>query len=127
MFVQTWNKYLPVIKILLKRSLTAEQKLSLNKTDFERAAGGKKAKLTFSLSLIKGWIDGKRTAPPPVARDLVTVLQEDATTNKFIREHELEFSLGSSFQLVIRNNTPVKEVVAPAETNAEEAEQEPEE
>jgi len=40
MFTPTWNKYLPIIKILLKRSVNAEQTLDMNSTDFQRAAGG---------------------------------------------------------------------------------------
>lgn len=53
MFSQAWNIYLPIIKILLKRSAGADQTLDMNRTDFERAAGGRKAKLTFSISFIK--------------------------------------------------------------------------
>ena len=48
MFSQTWRKYLPVIILLMKRSGKGEQVLSMNHTDFERAAGGKKIKFTFS-------------------------------------------------------------------------------
>ena len=58
MFVQTWNKYLPVIRILLKRSANAEQRLDMNKSDFQRAAGGKKVKFTFSILLTKGRLTG---------------------------------------------------------------------
>jgi hypothetical protein len=42
MFVQTWIKYLPVIKILLKRSVNGDQTLAMNASDFQRAAGGRK-------------------------------------------------------------------------------------
>ena len=38
MFVQTWNKYLPVIKILLKRSVQGEQTLEMNSSDFPAGA-----------------------------------------------------------------------------------------
>jgi hypothetical protein len=105
MFIQTWNKYLPVIKILLKRSVNAAQTLDMNKSDFQRAAGGKKVKFTFSIVLIKGRIRGLDN-PPPLAKDLVTALQQDDTTNSFIRENELEISMNSDFQLLIKNTTP---------------------
>ena len=42
MFLQTWNRYLPVIKILLKRSVNAEQTLDMNSSDFQRASVEKK-------------------------------------------------------------------------------------
>ena len=108
MFVQTWNKYLPVIRILLKRSANAEQTLDMNKSDFQRAAGGKKVKFTFSIVLTKGRLTGILN-PPPLAKDLVTLLQEDSVANKFLRQNELEFTMNSSFQLLIKNNTPAPE------------------
>lgn len=114
MFIQTWNKYLPVIKILLKRSVNAEQTLDMNKSDFQRAAGGKKVKFTFSVVLVKGRPNGAEN-PPPLAKDLITVLQQDETANKFMRQSELEFNMNSNFQLLIKNTTPVIEPVASIE------------
>jgi hypothetical protein len=108
MFIPTWNKYLPIIKILLKRSVTAEQTLDMNKTDFQRAAGGRKAKFTFSMFLVKGRPQNMQT-PTPLAKDLVTVLQQDDTTYKFIRQQELELSMNNNFQLIIKNCTPPAE------------------
>ena len=106
MFTQTWKKYLPVIIILLKRSAQGEQILSMNHTDFERAAGGRKIKFSFTnLQLNKGRInnDEKHT---PVAREFATVLQEDGFTGRFIRGQHFEFALNKEFKLIIRNTTP---------------------
>jgi hypothetical protein len=108
MFFQTWNKYLPVIRILLKRSVSAEQTLDMNKSDFQRASGGKKVKFTFSIVLTKGRLTGI-ISPPPLAKDLVAILQEDSVANKFLRQNELEFTMNSNFQLQIKNNTPAAE------------------
>ena len=108
MFIHTWKKYLPVIKILLKRSVNGEQTLDMNKSDFERAAGGKKVKFTFSVALINGRLTGTENSPP-LAKDLIAILQEDSSINKFLRRSELEFNMNSNFQLVIRNNTPAAE------------------
>ena len=108
MFSQAWNKYLPIIKILMKRTPNADQTLDMNKTDFERAAGGRKAKFTFNVSLHKGRIQNI-TSPPPVAKELATILQEDEMTRKLVREFDYEFSMNSSFQLLIKNSTPPAE------------------
>ena len=43
MYTQIWSKYLPIIKILLKRSANGNQTLELNRIDFERAGTGRKA------------------------------------------------------------------------------------
>jgi hypothetical protein len=107
MFLQTWNKYLPVIKILLKRSVNAEQTLDMNSTDFQRASGGKKVKFTFSIPLIRGRVPTGETYPP-VAKDLVSVLQQDNIANRFLQQSELEITVNSDFQLYIKNNTAVE-------------------
>lgn len=106
MFEPTWNKYLPIIKILMKRSATAQQILDMNFTDFQRAAGGRKVKFTFSINLHKGRIQNI-TNPPPLARDLSVVLQENTETSKLVRQYDYDFSLNSSFQLTIKNSTPI--------------------
>ncbi len=121
MFSQAWNKYLPIIKILLKRTPNGDQTLDMNKTDFERAAGGRKAKFTFNVALHKGRIQNI-TSPPPVAKELATILQEDEMTRKLVREFDYEFSMNSSFQLLIKNMTPPAEPVIQAtggESNSE--------
>ncbi|MBK5271792.1 MAG: hypothetical protein JJE22_12345 [Bacteroidia bacterium] len=105
MFTQTWNKYLPIIKILMKRSVTAPQTLDMNFTDFQRAAGGRKVKFTFSVSLHKGRIQNSPN-PPPLARELSVVLQENSETGKLVRQQDFEFSLNSNFQLNIKS-TPL--------------------
>ncbi|HTN05585.1 hypothetical protein [Agriterribacter sp.] len=115
MFTQTWKKYLPVIAILLKRSASAEQKLSLNHTDFERATGGRKIKFSFSqLQLNKGRIN-LAIKQAAVAKELAELLREDVLTKKIIAGQYLEFSLNNNFQLSIKNNTPLTEVALEAE------------
>jgi len=104
MFTQTWNKYLPIIKILMKRSVTGSQSFDMNQTDFQRAAGGRKIKFTFTISLHKGRIQNI-TNPPALAKDLSELLQENSDTNKLVRKYDYEFSLNSNFQLTIKNST----------------------
>jgi hypothetical protein len=106
MFVQTWIKYLPVIKILLKRSVNGDQTLAMNASDFQRAAGGRKIKFSFSISLHNGRLQTMDN-PPPIARELVEVLQQDDPTRQFIRQHDFDFSLTNALLLSIKNVTPV--------------------
>ena len=117
MFVQTWIKYLPVLKILLKRSVNGEQTLAMNASDFQRAAGGRKLKFSFSITLHNGRLQTMDN-PPPIAREFVAVLQQDDPTRQFIRQHDFEFSLTNSLQLTIRNITPV--VTENGESDSEE-------
>jgi hypothetical protein len=119
MFTQTWNKYLPIIKILMKRSSTGPQTLDMNQTDFQRAAGGRKVKFTFTVVLHKGRIQNI-TSPPPLARELSIILQEDDMTRKLVRQQDYEFSLNSGFQLTIKNNAqPETETNSETDTDAD--------
>jgi hypothetical protein len=115
MFTQTWKKYLPVIVILLKRAANGDQTLSMNHTDFERAAGGKKVKYHFSdLQINKGKVSSlvKHNA---AAKDLATLLTEEDASAPLIRAGHYEFSMSSGFILQIRNHAATPAVVAPGE------------
>lgn len=106
MFTQTWKKYLPVIVILLKRSVTGDQMLNMNHTDFERAAGGRKIKYSFNnLFLNNGRIDNT-VKISPVAREFAEVLQENDLTKNLLKQQQFEFSMNNDFRLLIKNNTP---------------------
>ena len=109
MFSQTWNKYLPVIMILMKRSATGEQSLHMNHTDFERAAGGRKIKFNFTnLHLTNGRINNN-AKHTPLAKEFATLLQEDEQTRKLIKKQQFEFTMTNGFQLHIKNTTPPAE------------------
>lgn len=109
MFTQTWKKYLPVIVILLKRSASGAQTLNMNHTDFERAAGGRKIKYSFSqLQLNNGRIN-TAVKQLPLAKEFAVLLQEDELTRKLLPGQNFEFSMSNDFLLTIKNNTPVSE------------------
>jgi hypothetical protein len=111
MFTQTWNKYLPVLKILLKRSVNGEQSMNMNGTDFQRAAGGRKVKFSFSVVMRKGRLQSLDN-PPPLARDFADSLQNDVVTRDLVRDQEFEFSLNNSFQFTIKNLTAASTAAA---------------
>ena len=112
MFSQVWKKYLPVIVILMKRSVNGDQSLSMNPSDFQRAAGGRKIKYSFAnLQLINGRINNT-VKHQPLAREFAVTLQEDEIIRKMLQQKHFEFSMNNSFQLSIKNNTPPAEPVA---------------
>lgn len=116
MFSYTWKKYLTVITLLMKRSVNGDQTLSMNHTDFERAAGGKKVKYSFTNLQLNNARINSQVKHSPLARDLATALQEDPVTNQLLRQQQFEFSMSGSFQLLIKNLTPPVEITADAET-----------
>jgi hypothetical protein len=112
MFRHTWKKYLPVISILIKRSATGEQSLSMNHTDFERAAGGRKVKFTFTNLLVENGRIDYNSKHSPLAKDLVLALQENEQTRNLLQKKLFEFAMTGDFRLLIKNNTPPAEPLA---------------
>ncbi len=105
MYTQVWNKYLPVIRILLKKSAAAEQKMGLNRTDFEKANRNRKPACSFNIELEKGrFVTVSQSMP---AKELVTTLLEDEVTKNLLKQNHYTISLNSDFQLSIINTTPV--------------------
>jgi hypothetical protein len=118
MFSQVWKKYLPVISILIKRSINEAQVLEMNHLDFERAAGGRKIKFNFSgLNLNKGRIENG-SVQTPLAKELAQVLQEDAVMGKYIKDCRLEFSMNLAFKLNIKQVVLVEKEVSPDSTES---------
>ena len=111
MYTYTWKKYLPVIRILLKRSAAEEQKMNLNRIDFERGSRNRKISVHFSIELVKGRLSSSTLSVP--AKNLVTVLLEDDVTRTIVRQNQYDITLGSDFQLTIKNTTPPAEASEP--------------
>jgi len=115
MFTQTWKKYLPVIAILIKRSASGDQTLSMNNTDFGRAAGGRKIKFSFTHLQINNGRINTQVKHAAVAKELGAVLQEDEVIKKLLVGQQLEFALTNDLTLSIKNNTPIPEETTDAE------------
>ena len=109
MYTYTWKKYLPVIRILLKKSVDAEQTVNLNRIDFERPTKLRKPVVTVNVDVIKGRLNPIVKSVP--ARDLIEILQEDETTRSLMRPQQYNVALNGDFVLTIKNITPPEEPV----------------
>ena len=103
MYVHVWNKYLPIIKILMKRSATASQTLDLNRIDFEKAGSGRKAGYRFSIDLKRGKVSNIISGSQ-LAADLAGVLTGDPATKLIMATMDFTISLNPKFQLTIINH-----------------------
>ena len=104
MYTHTWNKYLPLIRLLLKKSLVSEQVATLNRIDFEKGNRIRKPACSFSVEIVNGKM--KLTNQPTPAKDLLYVLQQDQVSKSMISRYHYSISLNSSFELTIKNLTP---------------------
>ena len=102
MYNHIWKKYLPIIRILMKKSLLEEQLLDLNRIDFERAGTGRKAGYKFKIEFTDGKV-GNVISGSELAMHLAQVILEDDPAHEIINEHNFEVSLNTKFQLSIKN------------------------
>jgi len=102
MYTYIWNKYFPVIRILVKRSANAEQMLDFNRIDFERSGKGRKAVYKFNIE----FVNGRPTAmimDNELAQTLASILMEDDITKVLLLQNNYEFNFTTKFQLHIKN------------------------
>lgn len=102
MYNHIWKKYLPIIKILMKKSVSEEQVLALNRIDFERAGTGRKAGYKFKIDFVDGKV-GNVISASALAMHLAQVILEDDSAKEILNEHNFEVSLNTKFQLTIKN------------------------
>jgi hypothetical protein len=125
MYVHVWNKYLPIIKILMKKSAAGNQTLDLNRIDFERAGSGRKAGYKFTIELVQGRV-ANVISGSPLASDLATVLLQEPTVRAVLATNDINISLNTKFQLAIVNMNPAAEA-QPAQDSKEQEPSEKEE
>jgi len=111
-FAGVWVKYLPVIRILIKKAATAEQVVSINQSDIERAVGIKKSGYRFSINFVNGSPD-LMYSNNDIAQGFITALAEDETIKEHLSNNNYTFSFNSKYQLQIKINLRQKEVMLP--------------
>jgi len=102
-YLQTWKKYLPVIRLHLKRSLVDEQSFKLNITDFESAGDRGKSGYTFSLQMENGKVTNNISGSA-VARDLFEALKSDETIKAMLADKSIKISVGKTFLFSIKTS-----------------------
>ncbi len=101
MYTNVWNKYLPIIKILLKRAKNGDQVLDLNFSDFERAGIGRKAGYKFNIEFSKGKVHNV-IINLPLASNLSSLLLQDAMVKELFMNNDYHISMNTKFQLGIK-------------------------
>lgn len=104
MYTHIWLKYLPIIRILLKKSATGDQILDLNRIDFERAGVTRKAGYKFTIEYKNARV-ANVISTSPLAMDLAAVMLEDAAIRNLFAAGNYEVSLNTKFQLYLKNAT----------------------
>lgn len=115
MYTQLWKKYLPVIRLLLKKTVDGEQKLQIYKHEFERTGARNKLGFVFTLELVNGKPINKSNTTA-VASDLYGVLISNEAVAEWLKDQCVKISVGRSCELVMQKFEKVvkEEVVVEA-------------
>lgn len=119
MYTQIWNKYIPVIRILLKKTATTDQTLNLNASDFKNAGAVRKSGYKFDLELNFGRI-ANLVNLAPMGRDFADSLLSDKTMSELITSNRFSFRMDSKFQLFMHRE-PLQEQPMAEQLNETEA------
>ena len=101
MYTQIWAKYLPIIKILLKRAASADQVLEMNVTDFERVGVSRKTGAKFNIQFENGRVSNIISASP-LAKDLATTLLQEPMVKELFANNDYQVGMNTKFQLSIK-------------------------
>lgn len=107
-YLSVWNKYLPIIRILLKRSATEDQVLDINRIDVERAGGTRKSGYRFMVNFVNGRPDALFSGND-IVQTFISVLQTDEIINNHLLKNDYTFTFTSKYQLQIKNNNSSKQ------------------
>jgi len=115
MYTQIWNKYLPVIRILIKRTATADQALNLNPSDFKNAGAVRKSGYKFEVEFVNGKVNNLINLPD-MGKDFATSFLLDKTIQELLTQHDFVISMNGKFQLALHripstSEVPTEEVV----------------
>ncbi|MBW4890017.1 hypothetical protein KXQ82_09830 [Mucilaginibacter sp. HMF5004] len=100
-YLTTWKKYIPVIRLHLKRSLTEDQSFKLNITDFESAGDRGKSGYSFNIAIENGKVTNN-IGGSAVARDLYEALKADEAIKAILQDKAVKISVGKTFVLSIK-------------------------
>lgn len=114
MYTQTWNKYLPVLRILIKRSINEDQTLQLNISDFQRSGTFRKTGPTFTIGV--GKTKGRNIAgQPEIGKNLASVLMSDKAIKETMSKFDFDINMDTKYKLHLKMvSGPVEETEAPA-------------
>ena len=102
MSLQIWEKYLPVIKILIKRSVNGDQVFTLNSTDFKQYTAAKKNGQSFSIRFSDGFVVNN-IAASVAAKDLASILTDNADIKSLLANGDYEIKMTTKNQIAIKH------------------------
>ena len=101
--VALWTKYLPAIRILLKKAVNEEQQFSLSKIELQAVDNRKNVNLSFNLEILNGKVENSISVSP-IGKDLFNVLHGDLLTRTFMVDKKIMIQMTRSSTLTFKCN-----------------------
>lgn len=98
MYTQLWKKYLPVIRLLLKKTTDGDQKLQLYKHEFEATGARNKLGYIFSLEMVNGKAVNKSNKTA-VSHDLCLLISENEAIATWMKEQHIKISVNRACEM----------------------------
>jgi hypothetical protein len=100
--VALWTKYLPAMRILLKKAMTEEQ-LAFSKRELQAVDNRKNVNLSFNLEISNGKVEST-LGISPMGKDLFNVLNGDLLVRNFMVDKKIVIQMTRSSLLTFRCN-----------------------
>jgi hypothetical protein len=101
--VALWTKYLPAIRILLKKAVTEEQQITLSKIELQSVDNRKNVNFSFSLEISNGKVENNISVPA-MGKDLFQVLNGDMLVRNFMRDKKVSIQMSRSSSVTFKCN-----------------------
>ncbi len=102
-FLALWTKYLPAIRILLKKAVNEEQQITLSKMELQSVDNRKNANFSFNLEISNGKVENN-VGVPPMGKDLYSVLSGDMLVRNFMLDKKINIQMSRASQLTLKCN-----------------------
>ena len=91
-FLTLWTKYLPAFRIMLKKAVNEEQKITLSKMELQSIDNRKNVNFSFDLEILNGKVENSM-AVPAMGKDLFSVLNGDQLVRNFMHDKRITIQM----------------------------------
>lgn len=100
-YTEVWKKYLPLIKLFLKKNLSEEQDLTLNSSDFH-VGNRDKSGYNFTLNLNNGKAESIPSGSV-VGDNLYELIESDLECKRLLVGKKIRISMNKDFKLSFKS------------------------
>src|SRR5258708_4921926 len=102
-YLALWTKYLPAIRILLKKAVTEQQQMSVGKLELQSIDTRKNVNFSFNMEINHGKVENS-LAVHALGKDLFNVMNGDSVVRTFMRDKNIVIEMTKATMLSIRCN-----------------------